>query len=288
MEVQEIAGLLKDIDRNLELAELIGRGGQKQVYKAVHRKTGQVCVFKILEPNVNGIERLRREIRAVTVLSHPNVPKVFASNVDEVCAKGGAFWCIEEFIPGKALRAILESRRKFSINEIILFLETMFSVLTTCEQNRIVHRDIKPENIILDDFGKFWLIDFGISRHLDLTTLTDSGSPFGPCTFGYAASEQFRNRKREIDIRADLFSVGVVAAEMITGQNPYLENTTDLFQLIKKIEQQPLPMLRIEGDNEFMLAKFIKTIGDNRYTRRPGSMREVIELLNIVKCTLSL
>lgn len=186
------------------------------------------------------------------------------------------------------MRNVLEQHKKFSLREIVHFLDTMFSVLTTCEQNRIVHRDIKPENIILDNQGKFWLIDFGISRHLDLATLTDSGSPFGPCTFGYAASEQFRNRKKEIDIRADLFSVGVVAAEMITGQNPYLENTADIIQLIKKIEHQPLPMLRIEGDNQFMLAKFIKTIGDNRYTRRPGNMQEVTALLNVVKSTLSL
>ena len=131
----------------------------------------------------------------------------------------------------------------------------MLSILDRSEDQNIVHRDIKPENIIIDTNNKFWLIDFGISRHLDLESITASNSPFGPCTIGYSSAEQFRNIKKEIDIRADLFSLGVVAAEMIIGYNPFFYNTNDIIQVIKNIENQPLPLLRISGDSQFLLAK---------------------------------
>ena len=280
--------MLQKIDSTLCLGKLIGKGGQKLVYKAVDSKSKNTVVFKLLEPDKQGLERLRREIRAVQLVNHPNVPKIFSSNADELMETGRFFWCLEEYVSGVSLRQSLNSERVFSIKEVVAFFETMFSILRVCERNNIVHRDIKPENIILDDDGKFWLIDFGISRHLDLATLTDPASPIGPCTLGYAASEQFRNRKREIDIRADLFSVGVVAAELVTGSNPYLKGTADILQLIRKIERQPLPILRIKGDNEFILAKFIKTLGDNRLTRRPASIAEAERLFSAVKSTLSL
>jgi len=95
----------------------------------------------------------------------------------------------------------------------------MFSILIKSEELSIVHRDIKPENILVEPEGNFRLIDLRISRHLDLESITSSNAPIGPHTLGYSASEQFRNRKIDIDIRADFFSLGVVAAEMINSKN---------------------------------------------------------------------
>lgn len=201
---------LNDINIKIKIGDLIGRGGQKHVYSATMENGLQAVVFKIMIPSENIIERVKREIRATTLIEHNNIPKIIQSNVNNQLDSEELIWIIEEFIDGSSLRKLLTDGKTFNIHEIISFLDTMFSILKKSEKLSIVHRDIKPENILVDPKGNFWLIDFGISRHLDLESITSSNAPIGPHTLGYSASEQFRNRKKDIDIRADFFSIGVV------------------------------------------------------------------------------
>ncbi|MFA6811074.1 MAG: protein kinase, partial [Desulfoplanes sp.] len=208
------------------------------------------------------------------------------TNIDLVTNHGQKVWILEEYVQGQCLRKVIQNHRVFSLSEIVNFLDVMFSILEVTEQHNIIHRDIKPENIMLDDDGKYWLLDFGIARHLDLESLTLTNAPFGLFSIGYSASEQFRNRKKDIDIRTDLFSLGVVVTEMIKGYNPYLHEADNVLQVIKRIEQNPLPALRIEGDDQFMLAKFLKMLGDNRISRRPGSIADAKKIFELVKPTL--
>jgi serine/threonine protein kinase len=270
---------------NIRVLKEIGKGGQKQVYKVKNLASYEIMVLKAILPDTE-LERVKREIRAVKIINHDNIPKILKTNIDEITSSSQIVWILEEFVDGESLRDALNNGEKFSLKEIVVFLDTMFSILEVTESKNIVHRDIKPENIIIDNQGNFWLIDFGIARHLDLESLTKSNSPFGPCTIGYSASEQFRNRKKEIDIRADLFSVGVVCAEMILGSNPYLKNAKDILEVIKNIENKPLPLFKIEGDTQYLFARFIKTLGDNRISRRPRTVKEAERLFEIVKSTL--
>jgi serine/threonine-protein kinase len=264
----------------------IGKGGQKVVYMASVDGFDHPLVLKVILPSPDSWSRIKREVRAVTCIQHENIPQIFDTNIDSVTEHNQHVWVLEEYIHGECLRKVIQNHRAFSISEIVHFLDVMFSVLEVTEQHNIIHRDIKPENIMLDDAGKYWLLDFGIARHLDLESLTVTDSPFGLFTIGYSASEQFRNRKKDIDIRADLFSLGVVVTEMIQGYNPYLHDADNVLQVIKRIEQKPLPALRIGGDEQFMLAKFIKMLGDNRISRRPGSVKEVKKIFELVKSTL--
>ena len=280
---EEIKKLAKQL--NIEVLKEIGRGGQKQVYKVQNLTSQKIMVLKAILPDTD-LERVKREIRAVKIINHDNIPKILGTNIDKIASPLQTVWILEEFIDGKSLRDVLKDGKKFSLKEIVVFLDTMFSILEVTESKNIVHRDIKPENIIVDNQEKFWLIDFGIARYLDLESLTKSNSPFGPGTIGYSAAEQFRNRKKEIDIRADLFSVGVVCAEMISGSNPYIKNTKDILEVIKNIENKPLPLFKIKGDTQYLFAKFIKTLGDNRISRRPRTAKEAERLFEIVKSTL--
>ena len=279
-EIEKLAGQL-----NIRVLKEIGRGGQKQVYKVKNLGSHQIMVLKAIFPDTE-LERVKREIRAVKIINHDNIPKILKTNIEEITLSSQIVWILEEFVDGESLRDALKNGKKFTLKEIVVFLDTMFSILEITESKNIVHRDIKPENIIIDKQGKFWLIDFGIARHLDLESLTKSNSPFGPCTIGYSASEQLRNRKKEIDIRADLFSVGVVCAEMISGSNPYLKNAKDILEVIKNIENKPLPLFKIKGDTQYLFAKFIKILGDNRISRRPRTVKEAERLFEIVKSTL--
>lgn len=265
----------------------IGRGGQKQVFHIKTPKYGDL-VLKIIFVTPDSVERTRREIRAVNLVNHPNVPKIYYSNVDSVIAANTVIWIIEEYINGNSLRCELNTKRKYTINEIVIFLETMLSVLIVSEKCHIVHRDIKPENIMVSVDRKFYLIDFGIARHLDLDSLTATNAPFGPCTLGYSSLEQLRNRKKDIDSRADLFSLAVVITEMILGSNPYTNGAQNILQIVKNIEQMPLPAFQINGDTQFLLAKLIKIMGDNRMSRRPANAKEAMEMLEMIKGSLSL
>jgi len=277
--------VFSDIGSKYQLLDEIGRGGQKKVYK-IRNESGIVQVLKLINTTSDSLERVKREIRASSIIDHDNIPKIITSNANVISDTNSIVWIIEEFIDGVSLRKILETGKNFSTNEAVLFLDTILSILIKSEENKIIHRDIKPENILLDNSGKYWLIDFGIARHLDLESLTDTNSPFGPCTVGYSSSEQFRNRKHDIDIRADLFSVGVVVAEMLSGYNPYTKNADNILHIIRDMERKPIPLLRIKGDTRYLLAQFIRTLGDNRTSRRPSSAREAKELLEIVKPTL--
>jgi serine/threonine-protein kinase len=266
----------------------IGKGGQKQAYIADVDGYDFSLVLKIIFPSSDSLDRIKREIRAVECIRHENIPQIFESNIDSVTDSSQIVWLLEERVHGQSLRTIIQNQYVFTLKNVVNFLDVMLSVLEVTEKNNIVHRDIKPDNIMLDDDGKYWLLDFGIARHLDLESLTLTNSPFGLFTVGYSASEQFRNRKKDIDIRADLFSLGVVVTEMIQGYNPYLHEANDILQVIKRIEQYPLPALRINGDDQFMLARFIKMLGDNRISRRPSSVAEAQKIFEIVKSTLKM
>lgn len=262
-------------------------GGQKKVFNAIHDELGDV-VYKVILNTGNSvdIERARREIRAVELLNSEYVPKIYDHNCNE---ENAAFlWILEQYIDGGTLREHLQGTTTFDINSLVNFLDIMLSIAVLSEEKDLVHRDIKPGNIIFDLEGKFWLLDFGISRHLDLESITESNQHFGLFTFGYASSEQFRNIKKEIDIRADLFSIGVVATEMILGFNPYLKNTNDPLVVLRRIENSPLPPIQIPGDTQFQLATFIKILGDSRQSRRPRSAKEAQAIFQTIKPTLEL
>lgn len=282
---------LSEIQKNfpdLQNVSLHAKGGYKVVYRAESKSYGTVAlkIIDLTSDKVEITERIKREIIAADIIGSSHIPQVINSGFFPNL--GEKIFLIEQWIEGKTLRELLKSGYNFSILEIYIFLNTMLQIIIQAEAKKIVHRDIKPENIIIDTSGKTWLIDFGIARHLDLKSLTDSNIPFAPCTIGYASAEQFRNRKRDIDSRTDLFAIGVVAYEMITGVNFYIKDARDAFQVIRKIERDPLPVLKIDGDSQYLLANFIKTIGDNRISRRPRSAQEAFDILQTIKPTLIL
>ncbi|MEO0376987.1 MAG: serine/threonine-protein kinase, partial [Cyanobacteria bacterium P01_A01_bin.17] len=119
----------------------------------------------------------------------------------------------------------------------------LLEALRSAEQKSIVHRDVKPDNIIIDTDGNAWLIDFGLARHLNLESLTATSDYFGACTPGYAPPEQFRNQKKDIDARADLFALGVTLYECIEGKNPFQDQARDVNEVIRRVEKTSLPAL---------------------------------------------
>lgn len=132
---------------------------------------------------------------------------------------------MEEFLDGESLRQRLAAGPT-SLSFVREVGDVLLIALGQVEAARLVHRDIKPENIMLTHDGRIVLIDFGIARHLDAISLTSSFAMFGPMTIGYCAPEQINNQKRAISIRTDLFALGIVLYEMVTGRNPFVDGCT--------------------------------------------------------------
>ena len=188
---------------------------------------------------------------------------------------GNEVWyLIEERVKGLSLRSVLEQVGRLEFPQAIKLLGFLLQSAALFEQKRLVHRDIKPENIMVNDDGEFFILDFGIARALDHTSLTATEAHFGPATIGYAAPEQFRNMKKQIDARADLFSIGVVFYECLTGINPFVVGASNRLDVIKRSEKLQVQKLEIEQDSSGELAGFIDTLIQKWPSRRPRTAAE--------------
>jgi len=248
-------------------------GGQKSVYTATHPNDGEV-VLKIIHISEDP-ERVRREILAVQKAACPRVPRILGegklqSNVGEV------LWVREQRISGESLRAVIQ-KGPLGKDELLRLAMHLLEALADAEKVHIVHRDVKPENVIRDVGGRFWLLDFGIARHLDLTSLTGSHAAFGLGTAGYAPPEQFRNRKRDIDARADLFALGVTLYESATGRNPFRNGIRDNLQVLHNVERVALPPLQLPFDSAGEIAGFVTAFTQKRQNHRPLSIAEALD-----------
>jgi len=203
----------------LEILELLGRGGMGVVYKARQRDLDRMVALKILpsaaERDPAFAERFAREARALARLSHPNIVAVYDSG-----QRAGLFYFVMEYVDGLNLRQLLASA-KMTPREALAIVPQICEALQTAHDQGIVHRDIKPENILMDKKGRVKIADFGIAKIVggeekDLT-LTGAGEMMG--TPAYMAPEQIEH-PGEVDHRADIYSLGVVFYQMLTGELP--------------------------------------------------------------------
>jgi tRNA A-37 threonylcarbamoyl transferase component Bud32 len=214
----EPSALAEDFPQ-LEILQLLGQGGMGAVYKARQRKLDRLVALKILPPEAGRdpafAERFAREARALARLSHPNV--VGIHDFGEV---RGLYFFIMEFVDGVNLRQLLEAGNLTS-DEALRIIPQVCDALQYAHEEEIIHRDIKPENIMLTRRGRVKIADFGLAKLLSATpsgfSLTGSqqvmGTPF------YMAPEQMQ-KARAVDHRADIYSLGVVFYEMLTGELP--------------------------------------------------------------------
>jgi eukaryotic-like serine/threonine-protein kinase len=265
-----------------DLAEIspLNHGGQKWVFSAKHNRDGDV-VLKVVKPHSDP-ERTRREILAAQKVAHPRVPAILEVGTCQ-SNLGECVWIREHRIPGECLRPIVTRSALPALEVLRLGLQVLDTLVATAKVD-LVHRDVKPDNIIRDSDGAFWLIDFGLARHLDLESATGDGPLDGVGTVGYSAPEQMRNRKREIDGRADLFALGVTLFEAATGKNPFRLNARSKLECLQRSEKDDLPRLRLllpNGSTDAFGA-LVATMTQKRRDLRPrtvddalGWMREI-------------
>jgi|ERR1035441_2887326 serine/threonine-protein kinase len=247
----------------------LGQGGQKLVLAAKHEHDGDV-VLKIVHPKTDP-EAVRREILAVQQIQSPRVPRILDQGT-VITNVGTCVWLREELVSGSTVRSMLANGPLPAENILKLGLHLM-EALEGAERAQIVHRDVKPDNVMCDEVGDFWLLDFGIARHLDLSSLTATALPFGKMTLGYAPPEQCRNFKADIDSRADLFALGVTLHECATGRNEFFEPPPrDHLELLKRVEQLVLTPINLPIVARDSFRDLIATMTQKNRIHRPRTV----------------
>jgi eukaryotic-like serine/threonine-protein kinase len=263
---------------DLSNVQPLSEGGQKQVFSATHVHDGEV-VLKLMHPQQD-VARTNRELLAVAQIQSSRIPAILDRGTIQ-SPIGECFWFREKRILGQTVRDVLRSGRFPPTRLLLLGLHTL-EVLAAAERANIVHRDVKPENIITDPAGEFWLIDFGLARHLGLASLTATAMAFGHVTWGYAPPEQCRNIKHEIDGRADLFAIGVTLYECATGSNPFRAGAADVLEILRRVETMPLPRLAITMTAASDFADLVQVLTQKRRDHRPRSVKEAYEWMKDV------
>lgn len=263
---------------------LLARGGQKIVFNAKHIIYGD-CVIKLYF-QLNDPRSLR-EIYIEQNLDLPMVPHIYKTGTIEY-EHTETLYIIEEKINGCELRKLLNKGLKFSLKEAVYFLEQGLLFITNIEKKGIIHRDIKPENIIRAIDEKIYFLDFGIARILGADSLTRTEALMGPHTPGYAAPEQFNNLKKEIDSRADIFSLGVVTYECITGINPFRESASNALEVLQNTETITPVQYTIKGDTQSQFMALLGTMMGKFPSRRPKTAEQAMRWLEVAKSTFDL
>jgi serine/threonine-protein kinase len=249
-------------DGRYQVVRKLGAGGMANVYLAEDQELGRRVAIKILnERHANDeqfVERFRREAKNAAALSHPNIVSIYDRGEAE-----GTYYIAMEYLDGRSLKELILSRGPAPLNVAIEYVRQILSALRFAHRHGIVHRDIKPHNVLVDAEGRVKVTDFGIAR-AGASQMTEAGSIVG--TAQYLSPEQARGTN--VDQRSDLYSLGIVLYELLTGTLPF-NGDTPVEIAMKHLSQTPeLPsVLRPELPRELdlVVTRALAKDPDERY-----------------------
>src|SRR5215471_3747423 len=222
-----------------EIQGELGRGAMGVVYKAVDPVIGRTVAVKTLRLSEEGtglsrselLNRFQTEARAAGLLTHPNIVVVFDAGEEN-----GLYYITMELVEGKSLQALLDSGQAFPLARVLRIMEQTCSALQFAHERSIVHRDIKPANLMLTADDTVKVTDFGTAKILQFGTVQQTTHVMG--TPSYMSPEQVKGRP--VDGRSDIFSLGVMLYEMLTGEKPFPGQsiTTVIYKIVN---EDPIP-----------------------------------------------
>lgn len=223
----------KILDGRYEIKEALGGGGMALVYRGYDRLLHRSVTIKILREQFASdkdfVARFQQEAQAVARLSHPNVVSIYDVGQEE-----GLHYLIMEYVEGHSLKDVIAQRAPLPVLEAIDIALQICDALEHAHENGVIHRDIKPHNILITKHGRVKVTDFGIAQAVNESTMTYSGTLIG--SVHYLAPEQARGEPT--GITADIYSLGVVLYEMVTGQLPF-NGETPLAVALKHLQEDP-------------------------------------------------
>ena len=235
----EIGQIIKE---RYEITQLLGEGGMSYVYKAIDKQLQRTVAIKTLKPNYveqeKFVERFKREAQTAANLNHPNIVQIFDWGI------GDEPFFVMEYIEGNTLTSIIANKKIVSMNDILFIGAQVASGLQAAHSQGLVHRDIKPGNIMITPQGKVKVTDFGIvSLQNEESDITKTGSILG--TASYISPEQAQGKP--VSKESDLYSLGTVLYELITGRPPF-EGETPIATATKHITDKPEKLSTFRGN----------------------------------------
>ncbi len=258
---------------DLTILERIGQGGMGAVYKAVQPKLDREVALKVMlhgaEADLTFGERFNREARTLARLSHPNIVQIF-----DFGERSGHCYLLMEYVDGMTLRQLMQMDQ-VSATEALELVPQMCDALQYAHRHGVVHRDIKPENILVDQAGVVHIADFGLAKLVEdkgmAPTLTQADQIMG--TPHYMAPEQIE-QPLKVDHRADIFSLGVVFYELLTGQLPLgrFKPPSESAKVGKQVDEAVMRSLEREPDARYQDAGDVKTQVMSKGTPHEGGV----------------
>lgn len=218
------------------ICDELGRGGMGRVYKAMDREISEAVALKVLSPEISlnerMIERFRNELKLARRISHKNVCRIFDLGNCE-----GTYFITMEYVPGDNLKSIIRMMGPLSPARALTIAGQVCDGMAEAHRLGVIHRDLKSSNIMIDREGSARIMDFGIARTAESKGLTDRGTLIG--TPEYMAPEQIEGK--DVDHRADIYSLGIILFEMMTGRIPFEGNTPLSVAMMQKTARPPDP-----------------------------------------------
>jgi serine/threonine protein kinase len=251
------------IGKRYEIVSKLGQGGMGAVYKAKDRVLDEIVALKLLKEELisddNMVDRFKYEIKLARKISHPNVIRIH--DFGEI---DNHYFISMEFCEGSELKDIMAEAKILDIEKTVKFFKQMLSAMSVAHSEGIIHRDLKPSNILITERDILKIVDFGLAKVQNLKGLTITGQAFG--TPLYVSPEQAQGLK--VDIRSDIYSLGVIFYEMLTGIPPFnAENISAI--LIKHLKEKPVPVRKhnpsVPEKFESMCLKSLEKKRENRY-----------------------
>lgn len=264
-----------------EVIEDLGEGGMGKVYRAFDKKVKEVVALKLIRPeigvNTKAIERFRNELKIARKISHRNICRMH-----DLGEEGMVHFITMEYVPGEDLKRFIKRAGSLTSGKAIFIARQVSEGLAEAHRLEVIHRDLKPQNIMIDQDGNARIMDFGIARFVDTDRMTGSGVMIG--TPEYMSPEQAE--LKDVDRRADIYSLGVVLYEMVTGRVPF-EGETPLSVAMKHKTETPRNVREINALISKDLAGIILKCMEKDPGKRYQTAEELIADLNRVEHGLS-
>jgi serine/threonine protein kinase/Tfp pilus assembly protein PilF len=256
-----------------EIIEELGRGGMGKVYRVLDKKIEEEVALKLINPEIAAdektIERFRNELKFARKISQRNVCRMYDLSEEE-----GTQFITMEYVPGEDLKSTIRRMGRLSTGKAVSIAKQVCEGLAEAHQLGVVHRDLKPQNIMIDKKGNARIMDFGISRTLGKKGLTDTGMMIG--TPEYMSPEQAEGK--EVDPRSDVYSLGIILYEMVTGKVPFEGDTPLSIALKHQMEKPRNPTEvndKISKDLSLVILKCMEKNKKMRYQRTQEILSEL-------------
>ncbi len=224
------------LGQRYEILQILGEGGMGAVYKARDRELNRMVALKVIRPDLAGsqaiIDRFKQELLLATQVTHKNVIRIY-----DLSEADGMKFITMEYVEGEDLRGLMQQKGKLTPEEAVEIMQQTCRALEAAHGAGIIHRDLKPQNIMRDKTGRILVMDFGLARTLEGDGMTQTGALVG--TMDYMSPEQALGK--DLDQRSDLFALGLIFYELLTGKMPYKADSV-VASLLKRTQERAAPV----------------------------------------------